>query len=60
MCFPHGQPMCLWTIAILGRAILAFLTWTTLMDELKLVKFLVHRQLVFSKSIFFLIFYLFL
>ena len=43
--FPYGRPVCLWTAVILGKAILAFLTWTTLMDELELVQFLVHHQL---------------
>jgi len=30
--FRYGRPECLWTIVIVGRAILTFLTWTTLMD----------------------------
>ena len=44
VCFPHGQPVCLWTTAILGRAIPAFLTWTTFMDKLESIQFLVHHQ----------------
>jgi len=42
-CFPHGRPICLWTTVLLGTATLVFLAWTTLMDELKLVQFLVHH-----------------
>ena len=41
----HGRPTCLWTTVLLGIAILVFLAWTTLMDELELVQFSVHHQL---------------
>ena len=44
-CFPDGRPSCPWTTILLGMTIPIFLTWTTLMDKLELIQFLVHHQL---------------
>ena len=44
-CYPDGRPIYPQMTILLGMTIPIFLTWTTLMDELELIQFLVRHQL---------------